>query len=168
MSSSVSSRPTNTQSGLLVILGLVCVALVVGAVTIQVFGGQDPCPLCIVLRYLFLMIAVAAFLGAAFRRQCARIGAAVFILLAGVAGAAVSGRLVYLEFNPFASCGRDVMQLWTDAIPLAQWWPTVFQATGMCGAAYPPTLGLSLAEWSLLSFVLIVLGVAFGLWKARR
>jgi disulfide bond formation protein DsbB len=168
MSSSLSTRPTYTQSGLLVILGLVCVALVMGAVATQVFGEQEPCPLCIVLRYVFLLIAVVAFIGAALRNRGARLGAGLLILLLAVAGAAVSGRLVYLEFNPFASCGRDVMQMWTDAIPLAQWMPTVFQATGMCGAEYPPILGLSLSEWSLLSFVLIALGVLIGLWKARR
>lgn len=168
MSSRGSGYPTYTQSGLLVLLGLICVALVIGAVAIQVFGGQDPCPLCIVLRYIFLLIAIAAFSGAFFRQRAGRVGIALFILVASLAGAAVSGRLVYLEFNPFASCGRDVMQLWTDAVPLAQWWPTVFQATGMCGAAYPPILGLSLAEWSLVAFVAIVLSVSIGLWRARR
>lgn len=168
MSSRASEHPTYTQSGLLVLLGLVSVALVMGAVAIQIFGSQDPCPLCIVLRYIFLLIAVAAFGGAFVRKRGGRVGIALFILVASLAGAAVSGRLVYLEFNPFASCGRDVMQLWTDAIPLAQWWPTVFQATGMCGAAYPPILGLSLAEWSLIAFMAIVVSVSIGLWRARR
>ncbi|WP_462379342.1 disulfide bond formation protein B [Pseudomonas sp. Marseille-QA0892] len=168
MSSRASGYPTYTQSGLLVLLGLISVALVIGAVAIQIFGGQDPCPLCIVLRYLFLLIAIAAFAGALVRKRGGRVGVALFILVVSLAGAAVSGRLVYLEFNPFASCGRDVVQLWTDAIPLAQWWPTVFQATGMCGTAYPPIFGLSLAEWSLVACVAVALCVAIGLWRARR
>ncbi len=32
--------------------------------------------------------------------------------------AAESARLVYLEFNPYSSCRRDILQLWTDAISL--------------------------------------------------
>ena len=164
---SVSRYSSSLQIRLLAVLGVICVALVAGAVAIQVLAVQDPCPLCIVLRYLFLVIALSAFLGAAFHRRWARVAAASVILPSAIGGAAVSGRLVYLEFNPYASCGRDVVQLWTDAIPLAQWWPTVFQATGVCGAAYPPILGLSLAEWSLISFVLIVFGVLAGITKLR-
>lgn len=165
--SSVCRYTSSLQTRLLVVLGVICVALVAGAVAIQLLAAQDPCPLCIVLRYLFLVIGLSAFLGATFQRRWVRMAAASTILPSAIGGAAVSGRLVYLEFNPYASCGRDVVQLWIDAIPLAQWWPTVFQATGVCGAAYPPILGLSLSEWSLTFFVLIVSGVLMGILKLR-
>lgn len=151
------------QRRLLVLLGLICLGLVGGAVYVQEALGQYPCPLCIVQRYLFLLIGLLAFLAAAINRPAANRLAAWTILLVALAGIGVAGRLLYVQSNPAASCGIDVMQLWTDAIPLAQWAPTLFQATGMCGDVYEAILGLDLAQWGLVGFVAIAVGVLLGL-----
>ncbi|MEC4511724.1 disulfide bond formation protein B, partial [Klebsiella pneumoniae] len=55
------------ERSLLVLLGFICLALVGGALWLQYFKNEDPCPLCIIQRYFFLLIAVFAFLGARFR-----------------------------------------------------------------------------------------------------
>lgn len=162
------SRPGAVQSVLLLILGLISTGLVAGAVLLQLHAGEQPCPLCIILRYLYLLIALLAFIAGILPWRGLRVVAAGVILLFGVAGTGISGYLVYLQFNPLVSCGRDLVQEWTDASPLAGWWPTLFQATGLCGTSYPPVLGLTTPQWSLLSFALIVLGVAAGLvWRRR-
>jgi disulfide bond formation protein DsbB len=54
------------ERSLLVLLGLICVALVGGALYMQYGLHEDPCPLCILQRYFFLLIAIFAFLGARF------------------------------------------------------------------------------------------------------
>lgn len=163
------NRQTGTgQRPLLVLLGVICVGLVAGAVYIQEAFGQYPCPLCIVQRYLFLLIGLLAFLAAAFDSRGGNRLAAWLIVLLGLVGIGVAGRLVYVQANPSISCGIDVMQMWTDAIPLAQWAPKLFQATGMCGDAYEPIAGLSLAYWGLLAFVAITLGVLIGLRRFSR
>ncbi|WP_258190274.1 disulfide bond formation protein B [Stutzerimonas azotifigens] len=156
------------QRMLLILLGIVCLGLVAGALYFQEVMGQAPCPLCIVQRYLFLLIALVAFVGASFSSARANRGAAFVALLIALVGVGVAARLVYVQGHPAASCGIDVMQLWTDAIPLAQWMPTLFQATGMCGDAYDPILGLGMAQWSLTAFVVIAVAVAIGWWNARR
>lgn len=153
----------NGQRRLLALLGLICLGLVGGALYVQEALGQYPCPLCIIQRYLFLLIALLAFIGAAFNRPTGNRMAAWLILLVALVGIGVAGRLVYVQANPGESCGIDVVQLWTDAIPLAQWAPTLFQATGMCGDAYEPILGLSMATWGLVGFVAIAVGVLLGL-----
>ena len=53
------------ERSLLVLLGFVCLGLVGGALYLQFAKHEDPCPLCIIQRYLFLLIALFAFVGAA-------------------------------------------------------------------------------------------------------
>jgi protein dithiol:quinone oxidoreductase len=51
----------------LVLLGIICLALIGGALYMQVVLGEAPCPLCILQRYALLLIAIFAFIGAAMR-----------------------------------------------------------------------------------------------------
>lgn len=152
---------------LLFLLSLVCFTLVLGAVAIQELMGQYPCPLCIIQRYIFLVIALVALVGSVISNRSAnRVAGWASLILAG-SGLAVAARLVYVQSHPGASCGIDRMQLLTDASPLAEWWPTVFQATGMCGDVLEPLLGLSMAQWGLVAFTTITGALAMGLWKLR-
>ncbi len=59
--------PLRRERTLLVLLGVICIGLVAGALYLQYFKREDPCPLCIIQRYFFLLIAIFAFLGARFR-----------------------------------------------------------------------------------------------------
>jgi len=69
---------------LLVLLGLICVGLVAGALYLQYFKREDPCPLCIIQRYFFLLVAIFAFLGAFFNSWR---GVRLLEVLAGLVGA---------------------------------------------------------------------------------
>jgi disulfide bond formation protein DsbB len=149
------------QRTLLVVLALVCVGLVGGAVYVQQALGEYPCPLCIIIRYLLLAIAVLALV-AVILPAGGRFLLALPMLAAALVGFGVAARLVYLQSHPAASCGIDVFQQWTDASPLAQRWPTLFQATGMCGDKLEPILGLPLTHWTTLAFALIALGLLLG------
>ena len=53
----------------LVLLGIICLALIGGALYMQIVLGEAPCPLCILQRYALLLIALFAFIGAAMRTQ---------------------------------------------------------------------------------------------------
>lgn len=152
----------------LVLLGLICLALIGGALYMQVVLGEAPCPLCILQRYALLFIAIFAFIGAA---MPGRRGVTVFeglAVLGAVAGAAVAGRHVYIQSHPASSCGIDVLQPFVDSLPPASWFPLVFQVSGFCETPYPPVLGLSLAQWALVAFVLTVVLVPLGIFFNRR
>ena len=90
------SSSLRRERGLLALLGFVCLALVGGALYLQYAKHEDPCPLCIIQRYLFLLIALFAFLGAG-RKGWG--GIALFETLiaitaaTGIAGAARSQRI---------------------------------------------------------------------------
>ena len=53
----------------LVLLGIICLALIGGALYMQIVLGEAPCPLCILQRYALLLIALSAFAGAAMRTR---------------------------------------------------------------------------------------------------
>jgi disulfide bond formation protein DsbB len=150
---------------LLVLLGVICLALVGGALYLQYFKGEDPCPLCIIQRYMYLLIALFAFLGALARGWR---GIAVYETLVAVGafgGMVAAGRHVAVQASPSFSCGFDALQPIVDSLPPAHWLPQVFKVAGLCETPYPPILGMSLPEWSLIGYVLIFMLVVRRLFR---
>jgi disulfide bond formation protein DsbB len=152
----------------LVLLGVICLALIGGALYMQVVLGEAPCPLCILQRYALLLIAIFAFIGAAMRTRRSITVLEVLVVLSAIAGTAVAGYHVYIQFYPAVSCGIDVLQPIVDGLPLASIFPLGFQVDGFCETPYPPVLGLSLAQWALVAFVLTLVLVPLGISRNRK
>ncbi|MGF6900666.1 disulfide bond formation protein B [Paraburkholderia sp. GAS348] len=156
------------ERSLLVLLGLICVGLVAGALYLQYGLHEDPCPLCIIQRYFFLLIAIFAFLGARFNSWRGVRLLEVLAALSALGGIATAARHVYVQANPGFSCGFDALQPVVDSLPPAHWLPGVFKVAGLCETPYPPILGLSLPTWSLVAFVVAFVPLALSLIKNRR
>lgn len=152
----------------LVLLGIICLALIGGALYMQVVLGEAPCPLCILQRYALLLIALFAFIGAAMGTRRGVTLFEVLVVMSAIAGAAVAGHHVYTQFYPAVSCGVDVLQPIVDGLPLAKIFPLGFQVDGFCDTPYPPILGLSLAQWALVAFVLTAILVPVGIYRNRQ
>ena len=156
------------ERALLVLLALLCVALVVGALYMQYFLHEDPCPLCILQRYFFLLIAVFAFLGARLNSWRGVRLLETLAALSALAGIVTAARHVYIQANPGFSCGFDALQPLVDSLPPARWLPSGFKVPGLCETAYPPILGISLPGWSLIAFVVAFVPLALSLVRNRR
>jgi disulfide bond formation protein DsbB len=150
----------------LIILAVVSLALIGGALYLQVFQHEDPCPLCILQRYAYLLIAVFALAGAAARGWRGVRIAEVLILLASLGGIVTAARHVWVQAKPAFGCGFDALEPVVDSLPLAKILPSVFKVSGLCETLYPPIFGLLLPQWALLGFVLIFVLIARSL--ARR
>ena len=74
---------------------------------------------------------------------------------------------MYILANPAVSCGLDALQPIVDGLPLAAIFPLGFQVDGFCSTPYPPVLGLSLAQWALVAFVLTAVLVPLGIYRNR-
>jgi len=157
----LSSR-LNRERRFLVLLGVICLALIGGALYMQVVLGEAPCPLCILQRYALLFIAVFAFLAAAMPGKRSLTLFEALVVLSAIGGIIAAGNHVYILANPMVSCGIDTLQPIVDDLPLAKLWPLAFQVDGFCSTPYPPILGLSLAQWALIAFVLTALLVPLG------
>ena len=152
----------------LALLGLICLALIGGALYMQIVLGEAPCPLCILQRYALLLIALFAFIGVAMPTRRSITVCEVLVVLSAIGGIVAAARHVYILSNPAVSCGLDVLQPIVDGLPLAAIFPLGFQVDGFCSTPYPPVLGLSLAQWALVAFVLAAVLVPVGIYRKRR
>jgi len=154
---------------------LVCAGLLGFALYLQYFDYQDPCPLCIVQRIAFMALA-AIFLVAALHGP-GRAGAIVYggmlFLVAGI-GAAIATRHVWLQNLPkdrIPECGPG-LEYMLKKLPLTQVLEKLLTGSGECAEVGWKFLGLSIAGWSLVWFVLfgifaIYLALA-GMQQVRR
>ena len=151
---------------------LACAGLVANAIFyLQEYVGLDPCPMCILSRYVFIAIAAVALLAAL--HGPGRVGLRVYsslIALLAVVGIGVSARHSWLQHFPpkVESCGTD-LEFLLNAFPLSQALPKIFAGTGSCSAAHWKFLGLSIPEWAGVWFLLFaVLAVWVAFFRDRR
>jgi len=151
---------------LLAFISLACVALLAFGLYLQHAVGLEPCPMCIVQRYLFILVALVAGIGAALPAGATRWAAGLMALLS-LTGAGVAARQSWLQWFPpeITTCGRDLFGM-IESFPLKRVIPMVFRGSGDCSAVDWTFLGLSIANWSFLVFVGFVL-TAMLLWLRR-
>lgn len=132
---------------------------------LQHVEGLEPCPMCIVQRYAFILVALCAVLGALFRSNGVRIFSVTLAALLAGFGAFVAARQSWLQWNPpeILSCGRDFYGM-IESFPLKRALPMIFQGSGDCSAIDWTFLGLTIANWSFLVFsgVLVLMVLLFS------
>lgn len=153
----------NTKT-VLVSVAAVALALIGVALYLQHQLDWAPCPLCIIQRYVFLLVALVCIVFALLPTGTARAGATLAGLCA-LGGAGVAGWHVWVKAHPTVSCGIDPLETALNRIPPADWFPALFKADGLCATPYPPILGLDTPQWSLVWFLIFALVL---LWTSMR
>ena len=150
---------------------LICAALLAFGYFLQFQQGEEPCPLCIMQRMAFFA-AGAIFLVAALhgpRRTGSRVYA-IFILIAVGIGAAIAARQVWLQHLPkdkVPACGPGLNFI-LESFPLSKALEMVFKGSGECAAVGWQFLGLSIAGWALIWFVILGLLAIAAAAMARK
>lgn len=146
----------------------VCAGLLAYAYYLQYVELQEPCPLCMVQRVVYYALAavflLAALHGPARRGTMAYGAVAAVVALLGVA---VAGRHVWLQHLPadqVPACGPG-LEYMLKKFPWADVLQKVLMGSGECAQASWRLLGLSIAEWSLVWFVLFAV---FAQWLVFR
>ncbi len=152
---------------LLALIAVACIALLGFGLYLQHVVGLEPCPMCIVQRYLFILAALVAAIGAALPAAAARWSGGLMALLS-LTGAGVAARQSWLQWFPpeIATCGRDLFGM-IEAFPLKRVIPMLFRGSGDCSAVDWTFLGLTIANWSFLNFLLVA-ALGIGLLLKRR
>jgi len=147
-------------------VALVCALLIGVALYMQFQMQLEPCPLCILQRYAFVLLGALALLAALLPAFLGRIVAALGLLVA-LAGAGVSSWHVWLQLHPPAvsACGPSLEYLVSN-LPLGRALPRIFQGYADCTTVDWTFLGLSIPAWSLIW--LLVLGITLGVAQGRR
>lgn len=153
---------TSSSKPLLLIVGASALALLGGGLYLQLVHKMLPCPLCVLQRYAFALVALGCLLGA-FTRSWAQLCGIACAWLSAVAGAGVAGWHIWIKANPTVACGIDPLETSLNTILPAQLLPSLFKADGLCTMEYAPIWQLSIPQWSLLWFLLfvVVLTVVF-------
>ena len=149
---------------------LACLVIFGFALYLQHIEVIEPCPMCILQRYSFAMIAIIALVGAI--HNAGPIGAriyGVFVLAGALTGAGIASRHSWLQRfpSPSYSCGADLEYL-LDTFPLAKALPAIFSGTGECSKVQWRMLGLSIPEWALIWFVVFAIVALIVIVRARR
>jgi disulfide bond formation protein DsbB len=146
----------------LYLAGVLCASGLMGfGLYLQYIKHQDPCPLCMVQRVIFIailvMFAVAALHGPK------RIGERVYAALIGVLsllGVAVATRHIWIQHLPkdqVPACGPGLDYM-LETFPMADVLKELLHGSGECAAKGWSFLSLGIPEWSLLCYV------ALGVW----
>jgi disulfide bond formation protein DsbB len=147
---------------------LVCIGLLGFAYYLQYVQGLEPCPLCMVQRGFFYSVMILFIAAAAHGpRAWGRTVYAALITLFALGGAATAGRQVWLQHLPpdkVPQCGPDLFFM-LENLPLSRTLEKLFYGSGECAAVDWKFVGLSIAGWSLVWF--IVLGL-YAWWAARQ
>lgn len=156
-----------TPRGLFAATGLAAVGLVAGGMFLQQTMNLAACPLCILQRMLYLLLALEAI--AAWMLADAilpRRAAALIMTFTTMTGVGVAAYQTWLQrWAKGVSCTAD--QPWWER--LVDWassqWPLMFEASGLCSEAGWKFLGLSIAEWSLIAFTSMTIAMVITLLR---
>lgn len=154
---------TFTTRQYLLALFVCCVLLLGFGLYLQHAVGLTPCPMCIMQRYAFVVVAVIALVGGIHAPKIT--GQRIYlglIALTALFGGGVALRQTMLQLNPpeIPECGPD-LEFMLDTFPLAQALPMIFSGSGDCAAVDWSLFGLSIANWSLVMFAAILVLVGY-------
>jgi len=149
---------------LLMLIALACFGMIGAALYLQHYKDLLPCPLCVIQRYIFLVIGIVSLIAASAGKPKVWGGVA---MLAALAGLATVGKHLYVLAHPGLSCGIDPMETFLNKIPTAVYLPWIFKADGLCEDARDTLLGLSVPQWSALGFAIVTAALLVTMVRRR-
>jgi disulfide bond formation protein DsbB len=143
----------------LFLIGALAVAgLFSAAMVLQYVLRQDPCPLCMLQRVIFVVIGALFFIAALHHplRLGVRIYSALITLFA-LGGVATASRHIWLQHLPkdqVPACGPGLDYMLQN-FPVAEVWQELMHGSGECAEKGWTFLTLGIPEWSLIWYVLL-------------
>jgi disulfide bond formation protein DsbB len=134
---------------------LSCISLLGYAQYLQHLEGLLPCPLCVAQRLVYWVLGLVALL--AFLHNPKVIGHrfySVWMSILALVGTVIAARHAWLIRYPESfECGISPEEVFLNSLPLASWWPGMFEANGDCADVDWKFLSLTIPDWSLIAFV---------------
>ena len=148
---------------------LVIAALFGAALYLQYVLHQDPCPLCMIQRFIF--IAMLVLFAMATLHNPKRVGAKIYgalISLLALSGIGVASRHIWIQHLPkdeVPACGPGLDYM-LENFPLADVWKELLHGSGECATKGWTFMTLGIPEWTLIWYVLLgVFAVMIALRK---
>jgi len=122
----------------------------------QYVNFLDPCPLCLVQRFIILLIGVLYLI--TFIHPPKNLFRKIFAVIIGlvtIAGMAVSGRHVWLQNLPadeVPACGPGLSYM-LENFPIGSVFKDLFTGSGECAEISWRFLGLTMPMWTMICFI---------------
>lgn len=116
----------------------------------------QPCALCLLQRFVFIGLAFIFLLGSFFKHRLWQLFISLLSLIFTSFGIFLAGRQVWLQINPSAQttdCGVSLSYL-LKILPPGKALTQILYGSSECSRVAWHFLSFSLAEWSLLFFLL--------------
>jgi protein dithiol:quinone oxidoreductase len=135
-------------------IALLSLGAVGAALVSQHVFDMQPCPWCVLQRLIFVVIALVALLGMAWRATAGRVLAALLIDLLAACGVAAA---LWQHFVAAASesCNLTLADKIVNGLGLDGLAPEVFAARASCAEAAVRLAGVPYAFWSGALFLLL-------------
>jgi disulfide bond formation protein DsbB len=139
---------------LFAIAALLSAAGVGAALVSQHVYGMEPCPWCVLQRLIFVLIALVALVGLAWRAKAGAISSAILMDLLATCGVAAA---LWQHFVAAASqsCNRTLADKILNGLGLDGALPEIFAPRASCADAAVKLFGVPYEFWSLALFVVI-------------
>ncbi|WML92179.1 disulfide bond formation protein B [Thiothrix lacustris] len=159
---------TFIRKNLWLVIGLIALSLAASSFVLTALLDLHPCYLCIFQRLLFMLIGVFALLAVTGFGE--KVWGGLVLLLAGV-GTATATYQTWLQLQPpgEVSCAGGQPNLIEQLVYfLSDHVPALFEVTGLCEDEELVILGLSLANWALVSFLSAFVAAAWALFRKQN
>lgn len=152
-------------------LVMACLFLLGFGLYLEHVRNLEPCPLCIFQRIAFIAVLfislVAAIHGPRYRWKYLYDG---LLLLASITGGGIAARQVWLQHLPadqVPECGPGLDYI-LEAFPLNKALGMVLSGSGECAEVDWQFLGLSIAEWSLIWFLIFIIILVISIFTTKQ
>lgn len=150
------------------LLAAVSVGLVGASLFVQHVLLIEPCPLCLIQRYAYALLAMA-FLGVALQGRRPRVqrtllGVALVLALIGGGVAAYQSQLQLFPRTDVVTCTAGLFYM-LETLSVGDVIGRLFSARGDCSDTSFRILGLTLAQISLVIFAALVVWLIPAIWR---
>ncbi len=149
---------------------LSCASLVGYALYLQLVNHLLPCPLCIAQRLAYWLVGLTALF--AYFHNSRSFGCQIYsslIAIFALVGMLVALRHSWLVRYPEAfECGISTEEKFLNALSIAKWWPSMFEANGDCTNVTWEFMSLTIPDWSVTFFILFFILAVYILFSSRN
>ena len=154
----------------LLLIFLICTTVIGYALYLQLVINLLPCPLCIAQRIAYWLVGLTAIF--AFIHNPRGLGRKIyfsFITVFSLSGLILALHHSWIIRYPEAfQCGISAEEEFLNGLSIANWWPSMFEANGDCADVKWEFMSLTIPNWSVIFFLLILITSVYMLLTSRN
>ena len=154
----------------LLLIFLICTTVIGYALYLQLVINLLPCPLCIAQRIAYWLVGLTAIFAFIHNpRGLSRQIYYSFITIFSLSGLVLALHHSWIIRYPEAfQCRISAEEEFLNSLSIADWWPSMFEANGDCADVKWELMSLTIPNWSVIFFLLLLITSAYILFASRN